>query len=89
MASTAADRSIVDSGMGRIFRFVANRNAHLTPIDTFPAPSRLASSISSRLNLKFTVKFRPFPSGRLSLLITFTLQVVGNEVIAQVRSFRI
>ncbi len=67
MASTAADRSIVDSGMGRIFRFVANRNAHLTPIDTFPAPSRLASSISSRLNLKFTVKFRPFPSGRLSL----------------------
>ena len=64
--------------MGLILRFVANRNAHRTPIETFPCPNLRASSISSRLNLKFTVKFRPFPLGRRSLPGIRTLQLGGD-----------
>jgi hypothetical protein len=77
-ANTAADLSIVESVMGRIFRLVAKRNAHRTPIEILPSPNLRASSISSRLNLKLTVKFRPFPSGRRSLTGISTLQLNGD-----------
>jgi hypothetical protein len=77
-ANTAADLNIVESVMGRIFRLVAKRNAHRTPIETFPSPNLRASSISSRLNRKLTVKLRPFPSGRRSLPGISTLQLGGD-----------